>query len=163
MKSVFLGFKRGSTQLEAKKEGGTQWWVSTELAPRSGIAGKVLESCQGMWDSELSPLGLLLPTEPPPGSLPGSQSRPSTFWSLAHIILERADTDGEKRCCEMISSLLLCRGWCWRVLYTCMCARAGGPLSDRMGPPEIAIKAWGALASPGSSQNTVVLFGSALS
>lgn len=35
--------------------GGTRRWESTELALRSGIAGKVLESYQGVWDSELSP------------------------------------------------------------------------------------------------------------
>lgn len=46
-----------STQRGAEKEGETQRWESTELAPRSGIAGKVLDSCQGVWDSELRAFG----------------------------------------------------------------------------------------------------------
>lgn len=73
-----------------------------------------------MWHSELSPLGLLLPTGlvPPPSSLPSSQGRPSTFGGPVHIMCETADTDREKRRCELISSGLFCREMCWSAHYT---------------------------------------------
>lgn len=95
---VFLGFRRGSTQRGAEKEGETQRWESTEPALRSGIAGKVLDSCQGVWDSELRLLGLLLPTElvPPPGSLPGSRADPAHF-GVSRTSSKREQTLMERR------------------------------------------------------------------